>query len=244
MAKTRIVTSTPYRSRAITVSTSVAARTMVRRGSLDMPPNTTRRGPNSCSRRALVQVSKERRDALAAPDAHRHDAPLSLASLELVRQLDREDGAGCADWMAESDRAAVRVDLLRVDLQLTDHRDGLRRESLVELYQVDVVDRHPDLLEQVLHREDRGNAHALRGDPGDSIGDPLELWRHAQLGGLRCGHHDDGSARVVDARRVTGGHPPAPAESPLEAGGARPRPGGARRVVHNGEFRGGPFLWR
>src|SRR5207302_11251673 len=63
----------------------------------------------------LVQIAEKRGDALSAADAHRHDAPLGLATLELVGQLDGQDGAGGAHRMAERDGAAVRVDLLRIN---------------------------------------------------------------------------------------------------------------------------------
>src|SRR5437667_9091258 len=108
-----------------------------------MPPNTTRPSPNPCSRKGLVQIPEERGDALAAADAHRHDAPLGLPTLEFVGQLDGQDGTGGADRMAECDRPAVRVDLLRIDLQLPNYRHRLRREGLVQLHEVDVIDRHP-----------------------------------------------------------------------------------------------------
>ena len=102
--------------------------------------------------------------------------------------------------MAERDGAAVRVDLVRIDFQLADHRDGLRGKGLVELHEIDVVDRHPDFLQEVLHGKDRGHPHDLRGDAGYGVGDPLELWRDPELIGLRPGHHDDGGAGVVDPR--------------------------------------------
>ena len=44
--------------------------------------------------------------------------------------------------VAERDRAAVDVDALRVEAELADDGDGLRRERLVELDEVDVADGH------------------------------------------------------------------------------------------------------
>src|SRR5438132_12034435 len=80
----------------------------------------------------LVQVAEEGGDPLAAADAHGDDAPLRLAALELICQLDGQDGAGGAHRVAERDGAAIWIDLLGIDLQLADHGDRLRGESLIQ----------------------------------------------------------------------------------------------------------------
>ena len=102
--------------------------------------------------------------------------------------------------MPERDRAAVRVDFLGVDLELTNDGDGLGGEGLVQLHQVDVVDRHSDFAEQVLDGEDGSHAHDLGRDAGHRIGHPLELGVDAELFCLRRRHHHHGGAGVVDAR--------------------------------------------
>ena len=52
-------------------------------------------------------------------------------------------GAGHAERVAERDAAAVHVELLPRDAEVLGRRDDLRRERLVDLDEVDVVDREP-----------------------------------------------------------------------------------------------------
>src|SRR2546421_5669258 len=234
---TRIVGKMPNRRRATTESTRVAARTIGRRMIRPMPPNTTCGGPIPCSRWRLVQVPEQGGDTLAPADAHRHDPPLGLAPLQLIGQLDGEDRAGGADRMAEGDGAAVRVDLFGIDFQLPDDRDGLRRKGLVELHQIDVVDRHADFLEQVLDGENRRNPHDLGGDPSDRVRDPLELWVDSELRSLRPGHHHDGGTGIVDARGVARGHTAALPKSRLQAAERLDGGGRARMLIDLGDDR-------
>src|SRR6476646_5152247 len=60
---------------------------------------------------------------------------------------------------------------LSSDPEIVAARHDLRRERLVDLDDVDVVDRHPGLLEQRADRGDRAEAHDLRPDRGDGRGD-------------------------------------------------------------------------
>jgi hypothetical protein len=73
--------------------------------------------------------------------------------------------------VAERDRAAERVELPGVDAELVAAGHYLRGERLVELDDVDVLDRHRRLLEHALHGGDRAEAHDLRADRGDRGGD-------------------------------------------------------------------------
>src|SRR2546422_8363444 len=57
-------------------------------------PSTTRSAPIPAAGGPLVQVAEEGGDSLATADAHGDNAPLGLPALELVRQLDGQDGAG------------------------------------------------------------------------------------------------------------------------------------------------------
>ena len=52
-----------------------------------------------------------------------------------------EAGAGAAERVAEGDRAAVDVEPLLVDAELADAGEDLGGEGLVELDQVDLVER-------------------------------------------------------------------------------------------------------
>ena len=55
----------------------------------------------------------------------------------------------------ERDRAAVDVDPGRVEAELVDADERLRRERLVELDEVEVVDVEPGALERLAGRRDR-----------------------------------------------------------------------------------------
>src|SRR5207248_9752154 len=81
---TRMVGSTPKRRTATAESSAVSAKRTGRLSRRDTV-GTTARGeiPGGGS----VQVAEERRDPLAAADAHRDDAPFGLAPLQLVGEL-------------------------------------------------------------------------------------------------------------------------------------------------------------
>src|SRR5690349_15657110 len=61
----------------------------------------------------------------ATPDTKRRKAFPCAALLHLVKQRDQDAAAGGADRMAERDRAAVHVHLLRIPAHLPVHRDCL-----------------------------------------------------------------------------------------------------------------------
>jgi len=59
---------------------------------------------------------EERGQCLATADAHGDDAEFEVAADEALGDAQRQDGARRADWVAQGDGAAVRVDLRRVQL--------------------------------------------------------------------------------------------------------------------------------
>src|SRR6476659_7449881 len=79
-------------------------------------------------------------EALADADAHRRDAIAAAATAQLPDERRGEAGAGAAERVAEGDRAAVDVELLFVDSQLSRAGQHLGGEGLVQLDQVDVVE--------------------------------------------------------------------------------------------------------
>src|SRR5438105_2172974 len=91
----------------------------------------------------MLDALHDRRRALTAADAHRREAVLALEALE-----DRDAGpddpdARHAERVPERDRAAEDVQALELLLPaaLLDHVERLRREGLVELDRVEVVER-------------------------------------------------------------------------------------------------------
>ena len=79
--------------------------------------------------------------------------------------------------MAERDRAAVDVDLAGVPAEVLVDRAGLRREGLVRLDQIEVLDLPARLLERRARGRDRAGAHDRRIDagmrPGHDAGERL-----------------------------------------------------------------------
>src|SRR4051812_35162074 len=82
--------------------------------------------------------------ALAAADAHRLEAERLVVVLQRVDERRRDARARHAERMTDGDRTAVDVELVteRVDADAACGRDDLRGERLVDLDQVDAVDRH------------------------------------------------------------------------------------------------------
>ena len=71
-----------------------------------------------------------------------------------------------ADRMAERDRAAVDVQLLSGNGHVLQHGQHLRRERLVDLDQIEIVDAKPGALLQLRDRGHRTDAHDARIDAG------------------------------------------------------------------------------
>src|SRR5687767_13919908 len=81
--------------------------------------------------RRLAVDLEEAGGALAAADAHRHDAPLGAAALTLLEDVAGAPCAGHAERVPDRDRAAVDVVLLGIDAEPVAAVEALRRECLV-----------------------------------------------------------------------------------------------------------------
>src|SRR5829696_10055083 len=81
----------------------------------------------------------------AAGGAHRYQPPLEVAPFQFVEHRADQDRAGRPDGMAERDRAAINVDLLAVELEVADELFGDDRKRLVDLEQIDIVEREAGL---------------------------------------------------------------------------------------------------
>src|SRR5947199_110137 len=82
----------------------------------------------------------------AAADAERREPLLGVAALHLVEERDQNPRPRRADRVADGDGAAIDVDDIGVPAHFLVDRAGLRRESLVGLDQVEVVDLPAGLL--------------------------------------------------------------------------------------------------
>ena len=76
---------------------------------------------------------------MAAAHAHGFEADGVVGVLEAVEQGAHDARPGHAEGVAQSDRAAVGVELVVVDAQLVGRRQHLGGEGLVDLPVVDVV---------------------------------------------------------------------------------------------------------
>ena len=142
-------------------------------------------------------------------------------------QRRHDPGAGLAERVAEGDRPAVDVELVPADTELLGRRDHLGGERLVQLDQVDVVDRQPGARQRHPARLDRSEAHDLRVEPGDAARDDAGRWGDAELLGLGVAHHQHGRGAVVEWAGVAGGDAAVAPEGRLERGEAVERRAGA-----------------
>src|ERR1700733_3042615 len=111
---------------------------------------------------SLLQNLEQPGGAHAAADAHGYDRKLGLAAPALDQGVTGETRAGHAIGMADRDRAAIDVDLFRIDSQFVAPIDHLHREGLVQFPQIYVVDLETVAFEQARHREHRTDAHLIR----------------------------------------------------------------------------------
>src|SRR5947208_17064982 len=78
---------------------------------------------------ASVEPLDHRGDPLAYADAHRGQAVATASPPELVDKHRHEARAAGTERVAQRDRAAVHVDLRRIELQLIDAHDEIGRAS-------------------------------------------------------------------------------------------------------------------
>src|ERR1700737_1764155 len=163
---------------------------------------------------------KQARAALAAADAHRHDAPLCLATAALLQEVAGQPRAGHSERVADGDRAAVYVVLVRIDAKLVTGIEALAGKSLVEFPDIDIVDFKTMALQQLRHGEDRTDAHLVRlparRRPRDKAAERFKAAFFRVLGF----HQNDGCRAIRQLAGVAGGNILAGALHRLELGEA------------------------
>src|SRR5947209_15316839 len=105
----------------------------------------------------LLYPLQHRRDALANTDAHRDESIAPAGTLQLARRGQRDARSRGAQGMADRDRATVRVDPAVVKRQFEPAQAGedLRRKSLVDLDDVDVLEGEAGALQRLFCRRHR-----------------------------------------------------------------------------------------
>src|SRR3546814_12647890 len=96
---------------------------------------------------------------LAAALAHGLQAVATTGALELGEEGGHEPCPRGPEGVAERDGAAVDVHLREVDVELALPCEDDRRERLVDLHEIDVVHRHPRLLDGVARGGDGRREH-------------------------------------------------------------------------------------
>src|SRR5829696_2047320 len=152
----------------------------------------------------MLDLDQER-VALAAAGADRGEAEAAAVAAQVVHHRPDDPAAGGADRMAERDRAAVHVHLLLVRAQKPRRVPRDRRERLVDLDALDVVDRLPAPLER-----DRARLRRRPREEGEVVGDvPLREHGRERLDSAPprplLARHDHAGGAVVHTRRVAGG---------------------------------------
>src|SRR5436309_990850 len=104
--------------------------------------------------------------------------------------------------MAEGDGPSVDVDPGGVELEVADAGEGLGGESLVQLYEVEVVNGQPGAFESLAGGGDRADAHAVGVDAGHGGGDNAGQGPQAHIFGGLFACEQDGRGAVVDAGGV------------------------------------------
>src|SRR3984885_15349736 len=153
----------------------------------------------------VLPALDDRDVGLTAALAHRQQAAPLAGALERVQQRGEQPRAGRSQGVAEGDRAAAGVDAgeIRAGLALPGEHD--RRERLVDLDQVDLVEREPGPAQRVRGRGDRRGEHQHRVvAPGGQVGDPGARLQPARQDRALRGDQQRGRA-VGELARQRGG---------------------------------------
>src|SRR4029078_5091712 len=106
-----------------------------------------------------------------AADTHARQRVRALATIELVEERRHDACPARADRVTEGDRPAIDVDLVPIEAELPAVRQRLGGERLVDLDEVEGLDRQLDAVEQALHALDRGGEQPPRPELGLGVPD-------------------------------------------------------------------------
>src|SRR5690606_33999978 len=113
----------------------------------------------------VVLALDDHRGSLSTADADRREAASNISTPERVKQRREDPRAACADRMAERHSASVDVRSLVIDAEDLRDREVDDREGLVDLEEVDIVERELRRFED-LHDDVRGRGRELLGRLG------------------------------------------------------------------------------
>src|SRR5215217_8137183 len=132
-------------------------------------------------RRGLRESLDDHRHALAAADAHRLQTERLVLCRKVVQQRGGDTRTRHTERVTQRDRPAGHVELVQIHAQLASRTEHLYRERLVDLVQVDVVDRHARVRQRLTRGLDGAQAHDLRRKPRHARRDDARQGCQAQF---------------------------------------------------------------
>src|SRR5699024_1612865 len=146
--------------------------------------------------------------ALTATDAHGGKTQLAALALEAVRQSHQHAGAGRADWVAQGDTRtpSVQAGIIPRQVPFLQHSERLRRESLVELNRIQVIQANAGALQRLLGGWNWANTHGLWCNAGDSPALEAQHRGKTQLSGLLAGGDNHGCGAIILRGCIARGH--------------------------------------
>src|SRR5437588_1855304 len=119
--------------------------------------------------RSVAQPLDDRGVGHPAALANRRQRIVSVAPLELVQRRQDEPRATRAQWVTKRDRATIDVQPIEADAKLFLPGQADRCERLVDLEQVNIVDRHARALQNFARGRDgpAQHHHWVRADLGE-----------------------------------------------------------------------------
>jgi hypothetical protein len=158
--------------------------------------------PHSHTR--LIDIFEHNGNTLTASDACRTNGVSLASALEFMNQVSRDARARRSQRMAQGNRAAVDVGLGRIEVQCLHDGKGLHSKSLVDLDNVNVVQRELGLGERLFDGRNGADAHDAGIHTDNTVADDTS--KRSQVVALDSGftgnHH--GSGAIANARRITG----------------------------------------
>src|SRR6059058_2815667 len=128
-------------------------------------------------------------------DTRRAEPEALLCAAQGVEQMERDAGPGRGERVADRDRAPVHVGLGTVEAELSLDGEILRRERLVHLHQIHLLELHPGLLQCLARRGRRPDPHVLGLDPDHRPGyQAAERLQAVCRGVVRARNHGRGGA--------------------------------------------------
>src|SRR5499427_1756129 len=140
----------------------------------------------------------------ASADAQRHQCGRETASLQFINDGAEDHGARRAERVTHGDRPTIDIDLGRIEVESLAIAQHYGRKCLVDFDEIDVVERHLRLRQNLLRHVNGPGQHdcGLRADIGERLDAHTRLQPSFLARLLAADQH--GSGAVDDAGRIAG----------------------------------------